>query len=79
MPESHSIYVQICGNTGIIKCVNKQVKHLHNLVHDNIISMSLCLLQVNVKMREIAEREHKVKHHHLESPSHQKVKPLTVS
>lgn len=32
------------------------------------------LLQVNMKMREITEREHKVKHHPLESPSHQKVK-----
>lgn len=32
-------------------------------------------LQVNMKMREITEREHKVKHHPLESPSHQKVKP----
>lgn len=32
-----------------------------------------------MKMREITEREHKVKHHPLESPSHQKVKPLTVS
>lgn len=31
-------------------------------------------LQVNMKMREITEREHKVKHHPLESPSHQKVK-----
>lgn len=32
--------------------------------------------QVNMKMREITEREHKVKHHPLESPSHQKVKLL---
>lgn len=32
------------------------------------------ILQVNMKMREITEREHKVKHHPLESPSHQKVK-----
>lgn len=31
-----------------------------------------------MKMREIAEREHKVKHHPLESPSHQKVKPLKI-
>lgn len=31
-------------------------------------------LQVNMKIREITEREHKVKHHPLESPSHQKVK-----
>lgn len=30
-----------------------------------------------MKMREITDREHKVKHHPLESPSHQKVK-LTV-
>ncbi|XP_040011048.1 calmodulin-regulated spectrin-associated protein 1-B isoform X2 [Xiphias gladius] len=30
--------------------------------------------KVNMKMREIAEREHKVKHHPLESPSHQKVR-----
>lgn len=32
-----------------------------------------------MKMREITEREHKVKHHPLESPSHQKVKPHTMS
>lgn len=38
----------------------------------------LILLQVNMKMREITEREHKVKHHPLESPSHQKVKLLSV-
>lgn len=31
------------------------------------------LLQVNMKMKEITERERKVKHHPLESPSHQKV------
>ncbi|MEQ2279156.1 Calmodulin-regulated spectrin-associated protein 1-B [Ameca splendens] len=30
--------------------------------------------QVNMKMREMTEREHKVKHHPLESPSHQKVR-----
>lgn len=32
-----------------------------------------CSLQVNVKMREIVEKELKMKHHLLESPSHQKV------
>lgn len=34
-------------------------------------------LQVNLKMREIAEKEHKLKQHLLESPSHQKVRPQT--
>jgi len=29
--------------------------------------------QVNMKLREYAEREHRVKQHPLESPSHQKV------
>lgn len=38
----------------------------------------LFILQVNMKMREITERDHKVKHHPLESPSHQKVKLLSV-
>lgn len=37
------------------------------------------LLQVNMKMREMTEREHKVKHHPLESPSHQKVIPFSVT
>lgn len=62
--------------------VNAFLNYLHNLVssvHVNILNMSLFLLQVNMKMREITEREHKVKHHPLESPSHQKVKPFTVS
>lgn len=36
---------------------------------------SVCLLQVNIKMREIAAKEMKMKHHLLESPSHQKVAP----
>lgn len=40
---------------------------------DNVTNTSFAL-QVNMKMREITEREHKVKHHPLESPSHQKVK-----
>lgn len=40
-----------------------------------IVTNTRFLLQVNMKMREITEREHKVKHHPLESPSHQKVKP----
>lgn len=31
------------------------------------------VLQVNLKMREITEKEHKSKQHLLESPSHQKV------
>lgn len=31
------------------------------------------LLQVNIKMREIVEKELKMKQHLLESPSHQKV------
>lgn len=34
----------------------------------------LLLFQVNLKMREITERELKVKHHPLESPNHQKVR-----
>lgn len=38
----------------------------------------MLLFQVNMKMREITEREHKVKHHPLESPSHQKVKRLSI-
>lgn len=35
-----------------------------------VVSMSL---QVNIKMKEIMEKELKMKHHLLESPSHQKV------
>uniref|UniRef100_A0A3B4FN71 Calmodulin regulated spectrin associated protein 1 n=1 Tax=Pundamilia nyererei TaxID=303518 RepID=A0A3B4FN71_9CICH len=35
-------------------------------------AMVFWINKVNMKMREIAEREHKVKHHPLESPSHQK-------
>lgn len=46
-------------------------------MHVNVMTV-LILLQVNMKMREITEREHKVKHHPLESPSHQKVKLLSV-
>uniref|UniRef100_A0A3P8SMV9 Calmodulin regulated spectrin-associated protein 1b n=1 Tax=Amphiprion percula TaxID=161767 RepID=A0A3P8SMV9_AMPPE len=41
-------------------------------------AMIFWINKVNMKMREITEREHKVKHHPLESPSHQKVKPHTV-
>lgn len=37
-------------------------------------AMVFWINKVNMKMREIAEREHKVKHHPLESPSHQKVR-----
>lgn len=37
-------------------------------------AMVFWINKVNVKMREITEREHKVKHHPLESPSHQKVR-----
>ncbi|XP_068167975.1 calmodulin-regulated spectrin-associated protein 1-B isoform X2 [Antennarius striatus] len=37
-------------------------------------AMVFWINKVNNKMREITEREHKVKHHHLESPSHQKVR-----
>lgn len=43
------------------------------------VQQLLSILQVNMKMREITEREHKVKHHPLESPSHQKVKLLNGS
>uniref|UniRef100_A0A672GJU3 Calmodulin regulated spectrin-associated protein 1b n=1 Tax=Salarias fasciatus TaxID=181472 RepID=A0A672GJU3_SALFA len=39
-------------------------------------AMVFWINKVNMKMREVAEREHKVKHHPLESPSHQKVRPL---
>ncbi|XP_047197381.1 calmodulin-regulated spectrin-associated protein 1-B isoform X2 [Hippoglossus stenolepis] len=35
-------------------------------------TMVFWINKVNMKMREISEREHKVKHHPLESPSHQK-------
>ncbi|XP_072243558.1 calmodulin-regulated spectrin-associated protein 1-B isoform X2 [Leuresthes tenuis] len=35
-------------------------------------AMVFWINKVNLKMREITEREHKVKHHPLESPSHQK-------
>ncbi|XP_029961642.1 calmodulin-regulated spectrin-associated protein 1-B isoform X3 [Salarias fasciatus] len=35
-------------------------------------AMVFWINKVNMKMREVAEREHKVKHHPLESPSHQK-------
>ncbi|XP_069379477.1 calmodulin-regulated spectrin-associated protein 1-B isoform X2 [Paralichthys olivaceus] len=35
-------------------------------------AMVFWINKVNMKMREISEREHKVKQHHLESPSHQK-------
>lgn len=37
-------------------------------------AMVFWINKVNMKMREIVEREHKVKHHPLESPSHQKVR-----
>ncbi|XP_063753743.1 calmodulin-regulated spectrin-associated protein 1-B isoform X2 [Eleginops maclovinus] len=37
-------------------------------------AMVFWINKVNMKMREISEREHKVKHHPLESPSHQKVR-----
>ncbi|XP_047448075.1 calmodulin-regulated spectrin-associated protein 1-B isoform X3 [Mugil cephalus] len=37
-------------------------------------AMVFWINKVNTKMREIAERDHKVKHHPLESPSHQKVR-----
>lgn len=37
-------------------------------------AMIFWINKVNMKMREITEREHKVKHHPLESPSHQKVR-----
>uniref|UniRef100_A0A672GNM9 Calmodulin regulated spectrin-associated protein 1b n=1 Tax=Salarias fasciatus TaxID=181472 RepID=A0A672GNM9_SALFA len=37
-------------------------------------AMVFWINKVNMKMREVAEREHKVKHHPLESPSHQKVR-----
>ncbi|XP_059192872.1 calmodulin-regulated spectrin-associated protein 1-B isoform X2 [Centropristis striata] len=37
-------------------------------------AMVFWINKVNMKMREIAERAHKVKHHPLESPSHQKVR-----
>ncbi|XP_008274646.1 calmodulin-regulated spectrin-associated protein 1-B isoform X2 [Stegastes partitus] len=37
-------------------------------------AMIFWINKVNLKMREITEREHKVKHHPLESPSHQKVR-----
>ncbi|XP_056274593.1 calmodulin-regulated spectrin-associated protein 1-B isoform X2 [Pseudoliparis swirei] len=37
-------------------------------------AMVFWINKVNTKMREISEREHKVKHHALESPSHQKVR-----
>uniref|UniRef100_A0A8C3AI37 Calmodulin regulated spectrin-associated protein 1b n=1 Tax=Cyclopterus lumpus TaxID=8103 RepID=A0A8C3AI37_CYCLU len=37
-------------------------------------AMVFWINKVNTKMREISEREHKVKHHPLESPSHQKVR-----
>ncbi|XP_062237459.1 calmodulin-regulated spectrin-associated protein 1-B isoform X3 [Platichthys flesus] len=37
-------------------------------------TMVFWINKVNMKMREISEREHKVKHHPLESPSHQKVR-----
>ncbi|XP_054467809.1 calmodulin-regulated spectrin-associated protein 1-B isoform X2 [Anoplopoma fimbria] len=37
-------------------------------------AMVFWINKVNTKMREIAEREQKVKHHPLESPSHQKVR-----
>lgn len=35
----------------------------------------VCFFKVNIKMREIVEKELKMKHHLLESPSHQKVTP----
>ncbi|XP_016886486.2 calmodulin-regulated spectrin-associated protein 1-B-like, partial [Cynoglossus semilaevis] len=37
-------------------------------------AMVFWINKVNMKMREVTEREHKVKHHPLESPSHQKVR-----
>ncbi|KAM3611517.1 uncharacterized protein V6R79_019955 [Siganus canaliculatus] len=37
-------------------------------------AMVFWINKVNMKMREITEKEHKVKHHPLESPSHQKVR-----
>ncbi|KAM4577619.1 calmodulin-regulated spectrin-associated protein 1-B isoform 2-T2 [Odontesthes bonariensis] len=37
-------------------------------------AMVFWINKVNLKMREITERENKVKHHPLESPSHQKVR-----
>jgi len=38
-----------------------------------IIALPFFVLQVNLKMREITEMEHKSKQHLLDSPSHQKV------
>ncbi|KAM4746547.1 calmodulin-regulated spectrin-associated protein 1-B isoform 2-T2 [Anableps anableps] len=37
-------------------------------------AMVFWINKVNMKMRDVTEREHKVKHHPLESPSHQKVR-----
>uniref|UniRef100_A0A8C6P894 Calmodulin regulated spectrin-associated protein 1b n=1 Tax=Nothobranchius furzeri TaxID=105023 RepID=A0A8C6P894_NOTFU len=37
-------------------------------------AMVFWINKVNMKMREVTEREHKVKHHPLESPSHPKVR-----
>ncbi|KAM7415757.1 hypothetical protein PAMA_018019 [Pampus argenteus] len=37
-------------------------------------AMVFWINKVNTKMREMTEREHKIKHHPLESPSHQKVR-----
>ncbi|XP_061623342.1 calmodulin-regulated spectrin-associated protein 1-B-like [Phyllopteryx taeniolatus] len=37
-------------------------------------AMVFWINKVNTKMRDISEKEHKVKHHLLESPSHQKVR-----
>lgn len=61
--------------TFLICCIYAQI-YCNQLTteHVNVIIRNMSfLLQVNMKMREITEREHKVKHHPLESPSHQKV------
>ncbi|XP_034026808.1 calmodulin-regulated spectrin-associated protein 1-B isoform X1 [Thalassophryne amazonica] len=42
------------------------------LPYDLEDAMVFWINKVNMKMREISEKEHKVKHHPLESPSHQK-------
>lgn len=88
-PDSNSIFFSSAALTMLIRAQKHQylVTYTKSKIRKQIC---LCwcsgtlaratkiffLFQVNMKMREITEREHKVKHHPLESPSHQKVKLL---
>lgn len=65
-------YIKIAGRRTFFRGVGALMSVIVSLLIT--VTNTRFLLQVNMKMREITEREHKVKHHPLESPSHQKVK-----